>query len=65
MGKYTEVSAADKFRRMNLDIHDGRILGIWGKIIVFIASLTGASLPITGVIMWIRKRKTLPVIKAS
>ena len=64
-GKYTEVSAADKFRRMNLDIHDGRILGIWGKIIVFIASLTGASLPITGVIMWIRKRKTLPVIKAS
>lgn len=56
-GKYTEVSAADKLRRMNLDIHDGRILGIWGKIIVFIVSLTGASLPITGVILWIRKRK--------
>ncbi len=56
-GKYAELSAADKFRRMNLDIHDGRILGIFGKIIAFLASLTGASLPITGFIIWLRKHK--------
>jgi uncharacterized iron-regulated membrane protein len=47
-GKYTEASPADKFRRMNLEIHDGRIWGLPGKIIMFLASLTGASLPVTG-----------------
>lgn len=56
-GKYTEVSAADKFRRMNLDIHDGRIWGTWGKILVFTAGLIGASLPVTGFIIWFRKRR--------
>lgn len=51
-GKYREASAADQFRRMNLSIHDGRIFGIWGKIIMCIASLIGASLPITGFIFY-------------
>ena len=55
-GKYTEASPADKFRRMNLEIHDGRIWGLPGKIIMFLASLTGASLPVTGFIIWYRKR---------
>ena len=54
-GKYTEASPADKFRRMNLEIHDGRIWGLPGKIIMFLASLTGASLPVTGFIIWYRK----------
>jgi len=56
-GKYTEASAADKLRRMNLEIHDGRILGIWGKILAFAAALIGASLPVTGFIIWYRKEK--------
>ncbi len=56
-GKYTEASAADKLRRMNHDIHDGRILGLFGKILMFFASLIGASLPVTGVIIWLRKKK--------
>ncbi|MDR1115281.1 MAG: PepSY domain-containing protein [Tannerella sp.] len=56
-GKYSELSTADKFRRMNLDIHDGRILGIFGKIIAFIAGLIGASLPVTGFIIWNQRRK--------
>lgn len=56
-GKYAELSGADQFRRMNLDIHDGRILGTPGKIIAFLASLIGASLPITGIIIWLRKKK--------
>ncbi len=54
-GKYAELSSADKFRRMNLDIHDGRILGVFGKILAFFASLIGASLPVTGFIIWYRK----------
>ena len=55
-GKYTEASAADKFRRMNLEIHDGRIGGLPGKILLFLASLVGASLPVTGFLIWFRKR---------
>lgn len=55
-GKYTEASPADKFRRMNLEIHDGRIFGLPGKILMFLASLVGASLPVTGFVIWWRKR---------
>jgi uncharacterized iron-regulated membrane protein len=46
-----------KFRSLYYDIHTGSILGIWGKILVFIAGLIGASLPITGFILWLNKRK--------
>ncbi len=56
-GKYTEASPADKFRRMNLEIHDGRILGLPGKILAFLGSLIGASLPVTGFIIWYRKKR--------
>lgn len=56
-GKYMEASTADRFRRMNLEIHDGRIGGITGKIIVCLASLIGASLPVTGFIIWYRKKR--------
>lgn len=55
-GKYKEASAADKLRRMNLEIHDGRILGIFGRILAFIGALIGASLPVTGLIIWWRKK---------
>ncbi|MCD8194563.1 MAG: PepSY domain-containing protein [Tannerellaceae bacterium] len=54
-GKYQEASAADKLRRMNLEIHDGRMWGLLGKMIMFLASLTGASLPVTGVILWYKR----------
>ncbi|MFT4221614.1 PepSY-associated TM helix domain-containing protein [Dysgonomonas sp.] len=54
-GKYADASSADKLRRMNYDIHSGRIWGIWGKIIMFLVSAIGASLPITGYIIWYKK----------
>lgn len=56
-GKFREVSPADKFRRMNLEIHDGRIFGLPGKVLMFLASLVGASLPITGFVIWRKKQK--------
>lgn len=56
-GRYTEASLGDTFRRMNLEIHDGRIFGLPGKILMFLASLVGASLPITGFVIWWRKRR--------
>lgn len=55
-GKYKDASAAEKLRRMNLEIHDGRIFGIFGKILVFICALIGASLPVTGFIIWFRTK---------
>lgn len=55
-GRYTEATAADRFRRMNLDIHDGRIFGLPGKLLMFFASLVGASLPVTGFVIWWRKK---------
>lgn len=56
-GKYTEASAADKFRRMNLEIHDGRIFGLFGKCLMFLASLIGASLPVTGFLIWFKRKR--------
>ncbi|WP_316752763.1 PepSY-associated TM helix domain-containing protein [Pedobacter gandavensis] len=57
-GKLKNASVADKITRMNYDIHIGAIAGIPGKIIAFLASLIAASLPITGFMIWLgRKRK--------
>jgi uncharacterized iron-regulated membrane protein len=58
-GKYQEASLPDKIRRMNYDIHTGSILGLPGKILAFIAALMGASLPVTGVYLWLKKKKYL------
>ncbi|HEY0244757.1 MAG TPA: PepSY-associated TM helix domain-containing protein, partial [Mucilaginibacter sp.] len=46
-----------KMNDMNYDLHVGQVLGITGKIIAFLASLISASLPITGLIIWLGKRK--------
>lgn len=58
-GRYRDVKGADRLRRMNLEIHDGRILGLPGRILMFFAALIGASLPVTGVIIWLRRRQRL------
>ncbi|MBD2753024.1 PepSY-associated TM helix domain-containing protein [Spirosoma validum] len=54
---FSEAPAGAKLRRMNYDIHVGSILGLPGKILAFFASLIGASLPITGFIIWWGKQK--------
>ena len=65
-GKYQDAKFADKVIRMNYDIHVGAIGGVLGKIIVFLASLIIASLPITGVmIWWNRSRKKYFQIKKT
>ncbi len=55
-GKYNEASLADKVIRMNYDIHVGAIGGLAGKIIAFLASLAVASLPVTGILLWLGRR---------
>lgn len=49
---YETAGFATKLRKMNYDIHVGSILGFPGKIMAFLASLIGASLPITGFLIW-------------
>lgn len=55
-GEYSKASFANKLRSMNYDIHVGAIAGIPGKIIVFLASLICASLPVTGICIWWGRR---------
>jgi uncharacterized iron-regulated membrane protein len=56
-GRLHDATFADKLLRMNYDIHTGGILGLSGKIFMFLMSLIIASLPITGVVIWINKKK--------
>lgn len=60
MGEYAKAKFGDKLRQMNYDIHVGAIIGLPGKIIVFMASLICASLPVTGIgIWWGRRNKKI------
>lgn len=56
-GMYKDTDFADKVIRMNYDIHVGSIGGIAGKIIAFMASLIMTLLPVTGLLIWINKKK--------
>ncbi|GGH11640.1 PepSY-associated TM helix domain-containing protein [Mucilaginibacter phyllosphaerae] len=54
---YDKKSPGLKLNEMNYDIHVGQIGGFTTKIIAFLASLICASLPVTGLIIWLGKRK--------
>jgi uncharacterized iron-regulated membrane protein len=49
---YEEAGFGGKLRKMNYDIHVGSILGFTGKVLAFLFTLIGASLPITGFLIW-------------
>lgn len=53
---YNEASFGEKLRKMNYDIHVGSILGFPGKVLAFLASLIGASLPVTGFLIWYNRK---------
>lgn len=53
----TDQSNGDKLFLMSYDIHSGSIGGIAGRIIAFIASLAAASLPVTGLVIWLYRYK--------
>jgi uncharacterized iron-regulated membrane protein len=56
--KLKNANSADMLMRMNYDIHTGAIWGLPGKILAFSLSLIIASLPITGFLFYLgRKRK--------
>ncbi|HEY5745141.1 MAG TPA: PepSY-associated TM helix domain-containing protein [Chryseolinea sp.] len=53
---YEQKSFGQRFFGSNYEIHTGRIFGIPGKIIMFLAGLIALSLPITGFLIWKGKR---------
>jgi uncharacterized iron-regulated membrane protein len=58
--RYQDYTAYDNVAKSNYDFHTGRIriLGIGSKIIYFLSGLTAATLPISGLMIWLgRKRK--------
>lgn len=54
---YKDNNAADVYEASNHDLHTGTFFGLAGKIIWSFVSLIGASLPITGFIIWWKKGK--------
>lgn len=63
---YNQASVGQKLRKMNYDIHVGSILGFPGKVLAFLAALIGASLPVTGFLVWYgRKSKKKPDLNKS
>lgn len=56
-GAFSKATIADKIVRMNYDMHTGAVLGLPGKILAFCASLIAASLPVTGFMIWLGRKK--------
>ncbi|MGB3801291.1 MAG: PepSY-associated TM helix domain-containing protein [Lewinella sp.] len=55
--KYGDADFAKLVMRMNYDVHVGAIGGLPGKVVAFLASLIVASLPVTGFLIWMGRRK--------
>lgn len=53
-----EISTFNAINGLVYEIHFGSILGLPGRILVCIAALIAASLPITGLLVWLGKRKS-------
>lgn len=53
---FSAANGGDQLLRLNYDLHVGSIGGIWTKIIAFLVCIICTSLPITGFIIWIKKK---------
>jgi uncharacterized iron-regulated membrane protein len=62
---FADLNNGEKIKAMNYDIHTGSVLGLAGKVLAFFASLIAASLPVTGFIIWINRKKKKPVKKTA
>ncbi|SFH23520.1 PepSY-associated TM helix domain-containing protein [Pedobacter insulae] len=48
-----------KLIALNYDLHTGTAFGLVGKLVAFIVSLIAAALPVTGLIIWLKKGKKM------
>ncbi|PTN09367.1 PepSY domain-containing protein [Mangrovibacterium marinum] len=68
--RYSESAKTAKIWGWIYDLHLGKYFGIWSKILVFVSCLFGASLPITGYVLYIkrlvkRKGRRRPLVLAA
>ena len=56
-GPAAQKSPGMKINDLNYDLHVGQAMGFIGKMLAFLASLICASLPVTGFIIWLGKKK--------
>jgi uncharacterized iron-regulated membrane protein len=55
---FEKADFATKVQKLNYDLHVGSALGgIWGRVLYFFITIIGASLPITGFLVWWFKKK--------
>ena len=59
----SKKSPGMKLNDLNYDIHVGQVFGLFTKIIAFLASLICATLPVTGFIIWLSKRKKTKLVR--
>lgn len=52
-----EGTAGDIFMQAQFPLHSGRIIGVPGRIVISIMGLVVAMLSVTGVVIWVRKRR--------
>ena len=50
-------TAADIFVQAQFPLHSGRILGVPGRILISLTGVVVAALSVTGVVIWLKKRK--------
>jgi uncharacterized iron-regulated membrane protein len=53
---FDQLSVPEQVKALNYDLHIGTVFGLTGKILAFLASLISAALPVTGFLIWRRKR---------
>jgi len=55
--EFTELGAGAKLIALNYDLHTGSALGLFGKLLAFLAGLIAASLPFTGLVIWLKRKR--------
>lgn len=60
-----EGSAGDIFMQLQFPLHSGRIAGVPGRVLLTLLGLAVATLSVTGVVIWLRKRRARQSLAAQ
>ncbi|MDR6370021.1 putative iron-regulated membrane protein [Chryseobacterium bernardetii] len=63
--KNKNIGYGTALRERNYDLHTGSILGLTGRVIYFLAAMIATSLPITGFIIYLNRKKKKPKHKKN
>jgi uncharacterized iron-regulated membrane protein len=58
-------TAADIFVQAQFPLHSGRIVGLFGRILISVMGLVVAALSVTGIVIWWRKRRARVRVRAT